>query len=95
MQSKTARNILITLLAFLGLGAIFGGGVLIISPTGKLFGMPLSLLENSTFTNFLAPGIILFTVLGILPIGVTIALIKKQHINLLNCSISIRICIGH
>ena len=77
MKSKTARNILLTLLAFLGLGAIFGGGVLIISPTGKLFGMPLSLLDNSPFTNFLVPGIILFTVLGIVPIGVTIALIKK------------------
>jgi len=77
MQSKTTRNILLTLLGFLGLGAIFGGGVLIISPTGKLFGMPLSLLDNSPFTNFLVPGIILFTVLGLVPVAVTFALIKK------------------
>ena len=77
MKTKTARNILLILLAFLGLGAIFGGGVLIISPSGELFGMPLSMLANSPFNNFLVPGIILFTVLGIAPIGLTLALIKK------------------
>lgn len=79
MKTKTARNILLILLAFLGLGAIFGGGVLIISPSGELFGMPLSMLANSPFNNFLVPGIILFTVLGIAPVGVTIALIKKPE----------------
>lgn len=77
MKTKSVRNVLLILLAFLGVGAIFGGGVLIISPSGKLFGMPLSLLANSPFSNFLVPGIILFLVLGIVPVGVTIALIKK------------------
>jgi len=42
-------------LAILGLGAVFGGGVLIISPSGQLFGMPLSLLDHSPFNNFLVP----------------------------------------
>ena len=77
MKVKFSRNILLILLAVLGSGAIFGGGVLIISPSGKLFGMPLSMLDNSPFNNFLIPGIILFTMLGLVPIGVTIALIKK------------------
>lgn len=71
------RNILVTLLAILGLGAIFGGGVLIISPSGKLFGMPSSMLKDSPFNNFLIPGIILFSVLGLIPLGLTIALIKR------------------
>ena len=75
----TARNILIILLSFLGLGAIFGGGIFIISPSGKLFGMPLSFLDNSPFVNFLIPGIILFFVLGIAPVAVVFALIKKPH----------------
>jgi hypothetical protein len=39
------------LLAFLGLGAIGGGAVLIISPTGALLGMPLSILEKSKEDN--------------------------------------------
>ena len=77
MKPKAARNILLILLVFLGLGAIFGGGALIISPGGKLFGMPLSMLANSPFTNFLIPGFILFTVLGVLPISVSVALVYK------------------
>jgi hypothetical protein len=79
MKTKSIRNLLVFLLALLGLGAIFGGGVLIISPSGKLFGMPLSMLDNSPFNNFLIPGIILFTVLGLVPIGLVFALIKKSQ----------------
>ena len=79
MESKTTRNILLALLAFLGLGAIGGGVIFIISPGGKLFGMPLSMLDKSPFSSFLIPGIILFLVLGIAPILLMIALIKKPN----------------
>lgn len=79
MKAKTIRNILVILLALLGIGAIFGGGVLMISPSGKLFGMPLSMLENSPFNNFLIPGIILFAVLGLAPVGLAFALIKRPN----------------
>lgn len=65
---KTTRNILLILLAFLGLGAVFGGGVLIISPSGELIGMPLSMLGVSPFHTFLIPGILLFLVIGMLPL---------------------------
>jgi hypothetical protein len=78
-QPKKTRNILLFLLAFLGLGAIGGGGVFIISPSGKLMGMPLSMLKNSPFNNFLLPGIILFSVLGFVPILLIIALLKKPE----------------
>lgn len=77
MKAKAARNLLLILLSFLGLGAIGGGGVFIISPNGKLIGMPLSVLGNSPFANFLIPGIILFFVLGLLPCLLVVALIKK------------------
>ena len=73
------RNILIGLLAFLGVGAIFGGAVLIISPSGKLIGMPLSMVGKSPFDNFLIPAIILFLVLGLIPILLVFALIKKPE----------------
>ncbi|CAN5442108.1 hypothetical protein BH10BAC2_BH10BAC2_36310 [soil metagenome] len=75
----TARNILLFLLDFLGLGAIFGGAVLIISPSDKLFQMPLSLLSNSPFTNFLIPGVILFSTVGLVPVCLIFALIKKPE----------------
>ncbi len=77
MKSNASGNLLITLLAFLGLGAIGGGAVLIISPSGKLMGMPLSMLNPSPFSNFLIPGIILFLVLGVIPLLLIIALFKK------------------
>ena len=78
MKSKTARNIHLYLLAFLGISAIGGGGALIISPSGKLLGgLPLSILQNSPFSNFLIPGIILFWVLGIFPCLVVYSLIER------------------
>jgi hypothetical protein len=78
MQSTTARNILLLLLAFLGLSAIGGGGALIIYPSGKLLGgLPLSILKRSPFNNFLVPGIILFIVLGLFPSLLVFALLKK------------------
>ncbi len=77
MKTKTARNLLIFLLAFLGLGAVFGGSVLIISPSGELFGMPLSMLKHSPFNSFLVPGIVLFLVLGLVPLLLVFALVKK------------------
>lgn len=88
MKPKTASNILIFLLGFLGLGAVFGGGVLIISPTGALIGMPLSMLAGSPFHSFLIPGILLFTVIGIFPLFLILALLKNiispfaEHFNL-------------
>jgi len=80
METKIGRNIHLSLLTFLGLSAIGGGGALIISPSGKLLGgLPLSILERSPFNNFLIPGIILFVVLGLIPCLLVFALIKKPE----------------
>ena len=80
MKTTTVRNIYLSLLAFLGLSAIGGGGALIISPSGKLLGgLPLSILERSPFNDFFVPGIILFFVLGIIPGLLIIALLKKTN----------------
>ena len=73
------RNILIGLLAFLGVGAIFGGGALIISPSGELLGMPLSMIKDSPFPNFLIPAIFLFVFLGLAPCLLIFALVKKPE----------------
>lgn len=78
MNSAFERNTLIFLLLFLGLGAIGGGALLVISPSGKLLGgLPLSILDHSPFNDFLIPGIILFLVLGLSPCLLAVALIKK------------------
>lgn len=78
LKPTTARNILISLLLFLGISAIGGGALLIISPSGKLIGgLPVSILEHSPFANFLIPGIILFIILGLAPCFTAFSLIKK------------------
>jgi hypothetical protein len=50
---------------FIGAGALVGGAVAILNP-GEPFGMPTDFLVNSPFTNYLVPGIILFSAVGIL-----------------------------
>ena len=79
MMKNKSRLLLLFLMAFLGIGAIGGGGALILAPDGERLQMPLSLLENSPFDNFLIPGIILFTVLGIFPFLLILCLIKKPE----------------
>jgi hypothetical protein len=50
---------------FIALGALGGGWGLITAPDGTNLGMPLSMLQYSPFPDFLIPGWILFTVLGL------------------------------
>ncbi len=80
-------NVLLFLLLFLSLGALFGGVVLVLDPSGELLQMPAIILKNSPFNNFLIPGLILFTVLGLLPALVFYSLLKRPQwtrVNVLN-----------
>nr|WP_295974438.1 hypothetical protein [uncultured Bacillus sp.] len=70
--------VLISLQLFLGIGGLFGGGALILSPDGALLRMPLEILEPSPFQTYLIPGIILFAVIGVLPLFTAIFLITEK-----------------
>ena len=86
---KFTGNFLVTLLGFLSIGAIYGGIVLIIKIDGSLFEMPVDILKNSPFKNFLIPGIILLFTFGLVPIYIIYAIVKRpdskflQKLNLL------------
>lgn len=67
----------IVLHVLLGVGAVASGGVLMAAPDGRLMQMPLSMLEHSPFSNFLIPGAILFTLLGVYPLCVAYGLWKR------------------
>ena len=72
---------------FLSSGALFGGGILVFDPSGKLLQMPVIILKNSPFNNFLIPGLILFSVLGLFPALIFYSLLKRPQwtwVNLLN-----------
>ena len=49
---------------FVGIGAMGGGMMAILNPGGP-GGMPTDALQNSPFSDYLIPGIILFTVIGL------------------------------
>ena len=68
----------IVLEVFLGIGALFGGGALILAPDGHLLGMPTKLLAGSPFPNFLVPGIILFTFVGLAPLVAAAITFRRQ-----------------
>ena len=49
---------------FVGIGAIGGGLAAILNPQEPL-GVSAELLKNSPFPNYLIPGVILFTIIGL------------------------------
>ncbi|MBL4934313.1 hypothetical protein JK636_00925 [Clostridium sp. YIM B02515] len=61
---KVVYRFLFALQLFVGIGAIGGGMMAILNPQGP-GGMPADALKNSPFNNYLIPGIILFSVIGL------------------------------
>ena len=72
-----AVRALIVLHVLLGVGAVISGGLLMAAPDGRLMQMPVSMLEHSPFANFLIPGAILFTLLGVYPLCAAYGLWKR------------------
>jgi hypothetical protein len=61
---KRVYQLLFGLHIFVGIGAMMGGLAAITNPD-QPFGIPIEILKNSPFSNFLIPGIILFTIIGL------------------------------
>lgn len=59
------RILTIILLALNGLSAVIGGLLLITDPSGYKLGLYTSVLQYSPFDNFLIPGILLTSVIGL------------------------------
>jgi hypothetical protein len=86
MKSQTVKQtrplsiyLLMALLLFLGISAIYGGYNLIADPSGNRLQLPSGWLELTPFPNYFIPGLILFTVLGIFPLVATVLLFFKPH----------------
>lgn len=60
-----------------GLSGISGGIALVADPSGAVLGLPVTLLADSLFRDYLFPGLILFGVLGILSLIVAWALWRR------------------
>jgi hypothetical protein len=70
--------ILLVLLVLQGVGGIFGGAALVLSPSGDLLQMPTSYLDGSPFSDYLIPGLLLLTVLGVFPLVVAAGLWRRR-----------------
>lgn len=69
MQLRTQNKLRITAVVWLviiSLNALAAGYSFMVEPTGKDIGIPLSYLQYSLFRNYLVPGILLFTTIGVL-----------------------------
>lgn len=61
---KKVYRLLFILHLFVGIGALFGGAAAVLNPNSPM-GIPTDTLKNSPFDNFLIPGVLLFSVIGI------------------------------
>lgn len=77
---KAFRILAIILLLFNGIGALYGGALLIIDPTGAKIKLPLSYLQHSPFTNYLIPGIVLFAANGLLSIFIAGSALARHRL---------------
>ncbi len=85
IKSKFAEvYILIVLIAFEAVSAIYGGISLINDPSGESIKLPVTLLEGTFFNSYLIPGIILFLVLGFFPLFLIFPLIFKPDWPIIN-----------
>jgi hypothetical protein len=71
---------LLALLTFQAGGALFGGALLVIAPSGALLKMPLSSLDGTPFSDYRFPGLVLFFVLGVFPLFTAYALLRRPQI---------------
>jgi hypothetical protein len=65
---------------FLGIGALFGGGVFLLAPDGHLLGMTTKTLAGSPFQSYLVPGILLFLFVGVAPLLAAAITVRRQAI---------------
>jgi len=71
------RVVVIVLHILVGAFGLMGGYAAISEPNGP-FGIPLDVLKNGPFNNFLIPGLTLFIVIGLGHILTSITIIKKM-----------------
>jgi len=73
-------KVAILLEILLGVGAVGGGIALMAGPHGEILPLPVSALAGSPFADYFAPGLILFAVLGLAPLGAAVAAWQRRSV---------------
>lgn len=78
MKKRGAPVVIVVVLELLlSFGALYGGATLILAPDGSLLGISDADLAGSPFDSYLLPGIFLFLVIGVFPLVVAIAALRR------------------
>ena len=77
------KTFLFILISFIALTSTFSGLLMISKPDGEIMNLPLSLLEETPFKDFLIPGILLTAIVGCVNLLAVIYNIKR-HVNRYN-----------
>lgn len=73
------RTTAIALEVLLGVGALAGGGALMLGPRGEILPLEVAWLAGSPFETYFVPGFILFTALGVGPLVVALLAWRGQR----------------
>jgi hypothetical protein len=64
----------------IGIGAVGGGLMLVLDPSGQNLGTPLEMLEGTPFKTFLIPGIVLLVINGLGSLaGAILSFMRHQY----------------
>lgn len=74
---KAIRVFALVLLLFNGIPALLGGYGLLADPSGAGVGMSLNYLEHAPFSDFLIPGLVLFSAIGVFSLVAAYALLRR------------------
>lgn len=78
-MNKVIRITSIICLLLTGINALVAGALFIIEPSGSKMGMSVAYLKPSPFHTYLIPGIILFTINGVLNVFAAYFAIKQKN----------------
>lgn len=78
-MTRAVRLVLCALLVVEGLTALLGGVQLVIDPSGRRVGLALEWLQGSPFTDYLWPGLVLGSLLGVLPLVAVYGVFLNQR----------------
>lgn len=75
---------------FIGIGAIAGGLGIVLDPSGSSIGLPIELLDETPFADFLIPGLVLLTVNGLgSTVGGVLTLRRNRYAGLVAIALGI------
>jgi hypothetical protein len=83
LQNTSSRPastwVLVALLTTIGVGALISGAIMFLAPDGHLMQWSTTQLAGTPFSNYLIPGIVLFTFVGVFPLFSAYGLLKRPR----------------